>query len=122
MLASIMWWLVKTLAGKIILGIGIAAVVGYVWLRPMYWEWRAYRAESQAAVAETKTKMKDVEIKYAPKIIRMQEVARRAKDADRRTPAAQTPEAKATDLVDAAAVADTINGMWGRKSKGRSKP
>lgn len=112
-----MEWIFMLLKSKIgrgaLMVVGVALVIGAFYVQTKYWKGRAHKAEQAAVTAETETKMKDVEVKYAPEITRMRDVSKRSKA---RQAQPQTPEVKASELDDARVVADTINRMYGRKN------
>jgi len=88
-------WLLGLLFSKI--GAVLAGVLGVlaVWLRMVLMKRRADNAEARAKTAEAQVEIQKVEAEYAPKIDRVEEAGRSG---------------------DAAAVADSINRMWGGKA------
>jgi hypothetical protein len=88
-------WLVGLLFSKV--GAVLAGALGVlaVWLRVACLRRRAENAEARARTAEAQVEIQKVEAEYAPKIDRVEEAGRSG---------------------DAAAVADSINRMWGVKA------
>lgn len=88
-------WLLSLLFSKV--GAVLTGVLGVlaIWLRVVLLKRRAEKAEAQARTAEAQVEIQKVEAEYAPKIDRVEEAGRAG---------------------DAAAVADSINRMWGGKA------
>jgi len=80
------------------LGAALAGALGVLalWFRMVWLKRRAENAEGRARTAETQVEIQKVEAEYAPRIERVEEAGRSG---------------------DAAAVADSINRMWGDKAK-----
>jgi len=88
-------WLLSSLFSKV--GAVLAGALGVlaVWLRVALLKRRAEQAEARTRTAEAQVEIQKVEAEYAPKIDRVEEAGRSG---------------------DAAAVADSINRMWGGKA------
>jgi hypothetical protein len=74
---------------------GVLGVLG-LWFRMAWLNRRAEQAEARARTAETQAEIQKTEAEYAPKIEQVDEAGRSG---------------------DAAAVADSINRLWGDKAK-----
>lgn len=114
------WGFIIKLAAQfwpyIVAGLLLAGMLGWGQIKGCYWEHRAHNAENRAAVAETENKVKDVEVKYAPKIKRMDEIAKQSKAAQLKPGQKPPPLPDPGEVERAKELADIINGYWGESS------